>query len=100
MSPNYNKILEPLSVGGLDLANRVIMLPMGTGMQSSDGWFSDQEIAYFTERANGGTALITTSAAPVSIDFEPPSPALTGVYSDDALPSMTRLVEFVHAAGS
>ena len=99
MKPTYHHILEPITVGSMELPNRVIMLPMGNGMNTPEGWFSDREIAYFTERAAGGTALVTTAASQVSNDFEGASPNLPAVHSDEALPSMIRLADSIHAVG-
>ncbi len=36
MKPTYHHILEPITIGPLELANRVIMLPMGNGMGTPD----------------------------------------------------------------
>jgi len=53
------KLLQSGNIGTMKLKNRVFMCPMGTSTEA-DGSFSDRDIAYLTERAKGGTALIIT----------------------------------------
>ncbi len=99
MSSNHQKMLESLTIGKLELSNRVIMLPMETSMRTPEGWISDREIAYLTERAAGGTALIITGATPVADDFEPLPLSSFTVHTDEALPGMTRLADSIHGVG-
>ena len=66
----FDHVLAPGKIGTLELANRVILAPMGTEMGTHEGLFTDREIAYYTERANGGTALIMTGISAVSQDYE------------------------------
>ncbi len=55
------KLLEPCKIGKLELKNHVFMAPMGTGTDV-DGGFNDKNIAYYTERAKGGAAILFTAA--------------------------------------
>ncbi|MGO1591888.1 oxidoreductase [Ancrocorticia sp.] len=99
MTSEYERILEPITLGNLELSNRVIMLPMGSGLGTPEGLFSDREIAYYTERAAGGTALVITAACQISDEFEAPNPHLPALFSDAALPSMKKLVDSIHSVG-
>lgn len=57
------KILDPISIRDVTLHNRVVFAPHG--MAYSRDVFSEQAIAYFTERAKGGCALAITESTTV-----------------------------------
>jgi 2-enoate reductase len=96
----FDHVLAPGTIGNLELPNRVILAPMGTEMGTHAGLFTDREIAYYTERALGGTALIMTGISAVSQDYEVINDGLCRVDTDDAVPGLTALAESIHAAGS
>jgi 2,4-dienoyl-CoA reductase-like NADH-dependent reductase (Old Yellow Enzyme family)/thioredoxin reductase len=58
MTSKYKKLLEPISIGTLELKNRMAMAPMSTGYANDNDGVSQQCIDYFVERAKGGVALI------------------------------------------
>ncbi len=58
MSP-YPHLLEPLTVGGVTLRNRVVMGSMHTGMEDRAKHLPELA-AYFAERAHGGVGLAVT----------------------------------------
>ncbi len=58
MSP-YPHLLEPLTVGGVTLRNRVVMGSMHTGMEDRARHLPELA-AYFAERARGGVGLAVT----------------------------------------
>jgi 2,4-dienoyl-CoA reductase-like NADH-dependent reductase (Old Yellow Enzyme family)/thioredoxin reductase len=53
-----DSLFDPVSIGSLDLPNRVVMPPMVTRYASEDGYVTDRSREYFRERARGGTGLI------------------------------------------
>ncbi len=55
----YPHLLEPLTLGGLTLRNRVVMGSMHTGMEDRARHLPELA-AYFAERARGGVGLIVT----------------------------------------
>lgn len=63
----YSALFEPLKINSLTVKNRIVMAPMGNiCMADETGKPSAKMIAYFTERAKGGTGLITSGLIPVS----------------------------------
>ena len=58
MTP-YPHLLEPLTVGGVTLRNRVVMGSMHTGMEDRAKHLPELA-AYFRERARGGVGLAVT----------------------------------------
>jgi len=56
---NYPNLLQPLSVGGITLKNRVMMGSMHSGLELLDRPF-ERLAAFYGERARGGVGLIVT----------------------------------------
>lgn len=94
----FSKILEPGSIGTMNLKNRLIVPAMSTRFCGSDGKATDQFIAFHTERAKGSWALIIAEnyliAEGVGVKLE-----LPGLWSDDQIPSHKRLTDSVHSHG-
>ncbi|MEL4305411.1 FAD-dependent oxidoreductase [Methanococcoides sp. LMO-2] len=68
----YKKLFEPCNIGTCNLINRVIMAPMGNiNMADPIGRPTEKMIAYFRERAKGGTGLLITGLVPVSYGIDP-----------------------------
>lgn len=95
----YEQLLSPVKVGGLELPNRVVMLPMGIGMSAHDGRSTPEEAAYYAERARGGTGLLITGATFVTDDFEVLSPTLARITTDDHIPGYRAMADAVHHVG-
>ena len=55
----YPHLLEPLTLGGIRLRNRVVMGSMHTGLEDRAKHLPELA-AYFAERARGGAGLIVT----------------------------------------
>ena len=56
------KLFEPISIGKLELRNRVVMAPINSHLGTELGAVNDRLIDYYTERAKGGVGLIITDA--------------------------------------
>lgn len=87
-------------IGSLELKNRIIMPPMLVGMGSTDGFVTDQMIAYYEERAKGHPGLVTVEAT----GFRPGGVGRCFVYYIDAgedkyLPQLTKLAETIKKHG-
>ena len=61
----YDSLFSPLKIGSLTIRNRVIMAAMGCGTANRDGTVSERQIAYYTQRAQGGAGLIITGVTRV-----------------------------------
>lgn len=95
----YDALLAPGRIGSLTLPNRIVMAPMGTEMCTDDGMTTDQEIAYYVERARGGTGLVLTGITAVQQDVEQLAHGLSRIDTDAHEPGLARLVEAVHDVG-
>lgn len=76
----FDRLLEPITIGGLTLPNRLLMTPMGTELGTADGKSTPAEAAYYAARAKGGTGLVMTGITFVYGTFDPIDP---GMGSDD-----------------
>jgi 2,4-dienoyl-CoA reductase-like NADH-dependent reductase (Old Yellow Enzyme family) len=96
---NFSLIFSPFTVGGLRLKNRILMAAMGNNFSHPRGTVSDRAIAYYRERAKGGTGLIITEATPVSLAGRHRGRGLCA-YDDSFLPGLRRLAAAIHDHGS
>ena len=64
----YEKLFQRGRIGNLELKNRIVMPPMGTGMACASGEASDRIIRYYAERAKAGCGLICTEITCVDED--------------------------------
>ncbi|MHB9059482.1 MAG: FAD-dependent oxidoreductase [Bacillota bacterium] len=69
---SYQYLFQPGSIGTCGLKNRIIMAPLGNiNMADPIGRPLEKMIAYFAERAKGGTGLLITGMIPVSYGVDP-----------------------------
>lgn len=54
----YTKLMSEGRLAKTTVRNRTVMSPMGENMANSDGSVSDQMIAYYARRAQGGTGIV------------------------------------------
>lgn len=93
-------VLEPLTIGTMTIPNRVVMAPMGTNLATVNGELSDEHMAYYRERARGGTGLIIMEN--VCVDHPVGSNGFTQLRldTDRYLPRMFAFTEQMHRHGS
>jgi 2-enoate reductase len=97
----YSKLLEPISIGGVEIRNRVAMGAMGNfGLTNVDGSFNQRCVDYFIERARGGVGLIVTGVCKVEDEIEPLPKQIVPFISQAAYPPLLELSEAVHALGA
>ena len=95
---DFPHIFRPATLAGHTLRNRIVFGAHTTNM-AEDGLPGARHIAYYTERAIGGAAMIVVEPMPVH-----PSAVLTrGNFrhsSDDVIPHFARLTEAVKSHGA
>lgn len=82
-------LFDPVRLGGLELKNRLVMAPMGTCLDNG-GFITDDTIAYYRRRAEGGVGTITVEGCLVSPETVGPEPRIC---ADEYLPGLRRLVD-------
>lgn len=91
------RLQDPLSLGPLRLANRLVMAPMVTAM-AEDHHVSDAHLAWYGERASGLGLVIVECAA-----IAPEGtlvPRQLGAWDDAFVPGLKRLADAIHATGT
>jgi 2,4-dienoyl-CoA reductase (NADPH2) len=91
-------VFEPLTVAGLTLANRLVMLPMGSGLPGEDGHANDATIAYYQRRARGGIGMLTVEASLVAPGKSAIGPEIR-LHDDTFIADLTKLTTAVKAEG-
>lgn len=68
----YPNLFEPISLGTVQLKNRIIMSPMHVNLsEDSYGQYTKRYIDYFAERAKGGVGLIITGHVKAERTIDP-----------------------------
>jgi NADPH2 dehydrogenase len=93
------KLFESLQISQLELKNRVVMAPMCMYSADKQGIVQPFHLVHYPARAYGGVGLIIVEATGVE-----PRGRITendlGIWSDDHIPGLKKLVEAVHLAGA
>src|SRR5204862_7969637 len=94
-----NILLTPARIGSVQIRNRIVMPPMTTRTADEEGYVTDDTVAYYLARAQGGVGLIT-------VEMASPEKAgrhrrrEIGIYDDRFVPGLTRLIDAIHRAGA
>lgn len=95
----YEKLLEPITIKGMTLKNRMCVAPLATNYATRQGFVTDQMVAYYAERAKGGFGLIETEIAAVCPQGRC-VPNEMGIWGDEYVEGLTRLASAVHENGA
>ncbi len=85
----YDRLFEPVRVGGVTIKNRIVRAPHGTQLQGED------LIAYHEARAKGGVGMSTVQATSVYAG----APLGIPLFSDSCMPLLEALGKRVHRHG-
>ena len=98
MSLAPDNLFSPLQQRSLTLPNRIVVSPM-CQYSSVDGYASDWHLVHLGSRAIGGAGTVMTEAAAVSPEGRI-TPGDLGIWSDDHVPMLSRITDFLKAHGS
>src|SRR5258706_4803259 len=91
-------LFDPLALRDITFANRVFVSPM-CQYSSTDGYASDWHFVHLGSRAVGGAGLVLTEATAVLPEGRI-SPQDLGIWMDDHIEPLARVVRVIHAQGS
>jgi 2,4-dienoyl-CoA reductase-like NADH-dependent reductase (Old Yellow Enzyme family) len=91
-------LLTPLTIRGVTFRNRIVMSPMCQYV-AQDGLASDWHLVHLGSRAVGGVALVMVEATAVTPEGRI-SPGDLGIWADQHIEPLARIVRFVHAQGA
>src|SRR3954470_8112732 len=92
-----SSLFEPLTIRDVTFANRVFVSPM-CQYSSEDGFANEWHLVHLGSRAVGGAALVFTEATAVTPEGRI-SPQDLGIWKEDHVEMLSRIVRFVHAHG-
>lgn len=99
MNPKYEFAFKPYTFrSGVEVKNRIVMAPMTTTASHENGEVSDEEVAYYQERA-GGVGAVITACTYVTRDGKG-FPGEFGADSDSLIPSLRRVATAIQDKGS
>ncbi|MCU1376286.1 MAG: hypothetical protein JWO68_3572 [Actinomycetia bacterium] len=90
----YPHVESPLSIGGVELRNRIVRAGHGTGLASKV--VSDDLIAFHERRAAGGVGLMILGDGYV----HPSASGVLQMWEPEVIPGMRSLVDAVHRHGA
>jgi 2,4-dienoyl-CoA reductase-like NADH-dependent reductase (Old Yellow Enzyme family) len=93
-----SKLFSPLTIKNITLKNRIVMSPM-CQYSAKNGFTNDWHMVHMGSRAAGGTGLLIQEATAVSPEGRI-SPGDIGIWSDDHISGLKRVVSFIHEQGS
>jgi 2,4-dienoyl-CoA reductase-like NADH-dependent reductase (Old Yellow Enzyme family) len=93
-----SKLFSSLSIKNITLKNRIVMSPM-CQYSSIDGFTNDWHLVHLGSRAVGGAGLIIAEATAVSPEGRI-SPGDVGLWKDEHIHGLSRIVNFIHQQGS
>src|SRR3979490_1473857 len=91
-------LFDPLAIRDITFANRVFVSPM-CQYSSTDGYASDWHFVHLGSRAVGGAGLVLTEATAVLPEGRI-SPQDLGIWMDEHIEPLARILAFIHEQGS
>jgi len=92
-------VFQPITIKNMTVRNRFVIPPMDTGYGSEDHEVTDQLIAYWRRRAEGGMGLIIVEYTSIDPGGRCNGTQL-GIYDDGFIPGFRRLTDAVHEEGA
>jgi 2,4-dienoyl-CoA reductase-like NADH-dependent reductase (Old Yellow Enzyme family)/thioredoxin reductase len=96
----FDHLTSPISIGAMELRNRMAMSAMGVELAGEDGHAREPIIAYYEERARGGVGLIVTEVCAIAYPQGATARRQLAISSDEYLPGLQELTERVHRHGA
>src|SRR6202021_2223291 len=91
-------LFDSLVIRDVKFANRVFVSPM-CQYSSTEGYANDWHFVHLASRAVGGAGLVLTEATAVLPEGRI-SPQDLGIWMDDHIEPLARIVRFIHGQGS
>lgn len=95
----FRKLFEPTRIGPMQLKNRIVMPPMGTGFATEQGYVSQRLIDYYEARARGGVGLIIIEVTAPDLQCRGSGSQLT-IGDDSYIPGFQELIGTIHQHGA
>jgi 2-enoate reductase len=93
----FSNLFKPINIGKLEVRNRIVLAPMGTGSYNPDETVTDEYVDFIRARTKD-TGLIITSGARASAKYG--KLRFLGCYSKMQIPGLQKLVAAAHKNGA
>jgi dimethylglycine catabolism A len=94
-----NILLTPARIGAVEIPNRIVLPSMTTRAADTEGFVTEDTLAYYQARVAGGVGLITVEMASPEKAGRHRHHEL-GIYDDRFLPGLAKLVHLIHRGGA
>ncbi|MDZ7633096.1 MAG: NADH:flavin oxidoreductase/NADH oxidase [Bacteroidales bacterium] len=91
-------LLSPLTIKNVTLKNRIAMSPM-CQYSAHEGFANDWHLVHLGSRATGGAGLLIAEATAIAPEGRI-TPGDLGIWSDEHIPGLRRITDFIHGQGS
>lgn len=91
-------LFRPITIGSLDLKNRIVMAPMTRNM-APDGVVAQPNVTYYQRRAEGSVGLILSEGTVIDRPASRNLPNVPFFHGDAALAGWKQVIDAVHDAG-
>jgi 2,4-dienoyl-CoA reductase-like NADH-dependent reductase (Old Yellow Enzyme family)/thioredoxin reductase len=95
----FSHLFSALSIGKLQLRNRIVLPPMGNRYPSFGGRVTERLVRYYVEMAKGGVGLIIVQFACVTSTGRSSYYPL-GIWDNDQIPGLRQLAEAIREQGT
>lgn len=95
----FRKLLEPARMGSIRLENRIIMAPMGSLNCDSNGYITDNALAFYSSQAKGGMGMIIVECTATDDNLSRGEDNVMCLYENGQITGMARLASAIHDQG-
>ena len=99
MTKDFRHLFSPGKIGTMEVKNRIVMPPMGTGYHDDGGYVSQRFIDYLEARARGGVGLIIIEVTAPSVNCNVSNRQLT-LGDDSYIAGLKKLADIIHPYGT
>lgn len=96
----FTKLLERAKMGPLTLDNRLIMAPMGSLNADSNGYITDNALAFYSAQASGGLSMVIVECTATDDDLSRGEDNVMCLYENGQITGMARLASAIKDQGA
>jgi 2,4-dienoyl-CoA reductase-like NADH-dependent reductase (Old Yellow Enzyme family) len=97
---SFPHLFSPISIGNIELPNRIVHVPTDISSSHADGEVSERDIAHHSEIARGGTGFVIDGATTPDAKTGRPTVTCLVADGDNYIPGLARLAESMHRYGA
>ena len=95
----FPKLLEPSRMGSIKVDNRIVMAPMGSLNCDSNGYITDNALAFYSAQAKGGMGMIIVECTATDDNLSRGEDNVMCLYENGQITGMARLASAIHDQG-